>query len=174
MWELSYYVGFSPPHLFPFFSILRFLFHFFPPSFSTAAFIYSVQVLLGRSFFLFFKVLSQKSVLLFSQLPSCLCVQTTSTVCRVGFMFMFSVKVEFIILSCLVFPYIFLKNLISVLCILLLCFCVTFKSFLPEFLFFIAERKKTRQNINSRQKIHLASLKKIKYSTTTGRTIHVF
>jgi hypothetical protein len=83
-------------------------------------------------------------------------------------------KVEFIILSCLVFPYIFLKNLISVLCILLLCFCVTFKSFLPEFLFFIAERKKTRQNINSRQKIHLASLKKIKYSTTTGRTIHVF
>jgi hypothetical protein len=87
MWELSYYVGFSPPHLFPFFSILRFLFHFFPPSFSTAAFIYSVQVLLGRSFFLFFKVLPQKSVLLFSQLPSCLCVRTTSTVCRVGFMF---------------------------------------------------------------------------------------
>jgi hypothetical protein len=47
------------------------------------------------------------------------------TACRVGFIFKFSLKVEFLILPCQVFPSIFPRNLISMLCILLFCFGVS-------------------------------------------------
>jgi hypothetical protein len=71
----------------------------------------------------------QESVFLFYHLPSCLCVRNqlfrlSSTACRVDFFFKFTLKVEFLILSSLVFSSIFLTNLMSVLCFLLFCFPV--------------------------------------------------
>jgi hypothetical protein len=83
-------------------------------------------VLVDCPFFLFLKVLASNIRLtILSHLPSHHFICLSSTGCRIGLIFKFSLKVEFLILSSLVFPSIFLKNLFSTLCILLFCICIT-------------------------------------------------
>jgi hypothetical protein len=124
---------FFPPNLFPFFSVLRFSFRFFPatPSFSIADLISSAHVLLGlHSFFLLSKVHASRIRLFILSSPILfMCPKPAlpsffDSLQGWFFFFKFTLKVEFLILSSLVFSSIFLTNLMSVLCFLLFCFPV--------------------------------------------------